>query len=155
MTDAIAIAVQVLPEGRGLPVPTYMSARAAGCDLYAAVDQPLSLRPGERARISTGIAIAVPAGFEAQVRPRSGLALASGITCLNSPGTVDSDYRGAVSVILINHGSDTFVVRRGDRIAQLVVAEVRQAEFRVVDELDATARGAGGFGSTGHAADST
>jgi len=151
MSEALEVQVQVLPEGRGLPLPSYMSAHAAGCDLYAAIDGEVTIAPGERALISAGIAVAVPPGFEAQVRPRSGLALRHGITCLNSPGTVDSDYRGPVSVILINHGLEPFVVKRGDRIAQLVIARVAQAAFREVSDLAGTARGAGAFGSTGHA----
>lgn len=155
MSEVVAVDVQVLPEGRGLPLPAYMSNAAAGCDLYAAVDQDVTLAPGERTLISTGIAISLPTGFEAQVRPRSGMALRFGITCLNAPGTIDSDYRGPVSVVLINHGSDPFVIRRGDRIAQLVIGRVAQGDFRQVDSLDQTARGAGGFGSTGHVAERT
>jgi len=151
MTDVVDVQVQVLPEGRGLPLPSYMSASAAGCDLYAAVENEVAIAAGERRLISAGIAVAVPTGFEAQVRPRSGLALRHGITCLNSPGTVDSDYRGPISVILINHGSEPFIVRRGDRIAQLVIAKVAQAAFRAVTDLGPTRRGAGGFGSTGQA----
>jgi dUTP pyrophosphatase len=122
-------------------------------DLRAAVadDAPVTLAPGARDAVPTGLAIALPPGFEAQVRPRSGLALKSGITCLNSPGTVDADYRGEVKVILINHGAEPFVIRRGDRIAQLVIAPVIQARWTEVDTLDETARGAGGFGSTGKA----
>lgn len=153
MTESVAVDVQVLPEGRGLPLPTYMTSSAAGCDLYAAVDDDVSIAPGQRKLISTGIAIAVPPGYEAQVRPRSGLALTYGVTCLNSPGTIDSDYRGPVSVIIVNHGSDTFVVRRGDRIAQLIVARVAQADFHPVERLDSTERGPAGFGSTGHVAE--
>lgn len=155
MSEVVAVDVQVLPEGRGLPLPAYMSSAAAGCDLYAAVDHEVTLAPGERTLISTGIAISLPAGFEGQVRPRSGLALRFGVTCLNAPGTIDSDYRGPVSVVLINLGSDPFVIRRGDRIAQLVIGRVTQGDFRQVDSLDQTARGAGGFGSTGHVAERT
>jgi dUTP pyrophosphatase len=154
MSETIEVELQVLPEGRGLPLPTYMSSHAAGCDLYAAIERDVTIAPGERRLVSTGIALAVPPGYEAQVRPRSGLALKHGITCLNSPGTIDSDYRGPVSIILVNHGSDPFVVRRGDRIAQLIVARVAQANFRAVDRLDATLRGNAGFGSTGHTTES-
>jgi len=126
---------------------------AAGMDLRAAVpaDAPLTLRPGDRHAVPTGLAMAIPPGFEGQVRPRSGLALRHGVTCLNSPGTVDADYRGEVKVILINHGPEAFVVRRGDRIAQLLISPVAQASWREVESLDETARGAGGFGSTGAA----
>lgn len=140
-----------LPHGEGIPLPAYETSQAAGMDLRAAVpeDDPVILRPGDRHAVPTGLAFALPAGFEAQVRPRSGLALKSGITCLNSPGTVDADYRGEVKVILINHGPEAFTIRRGDRIAQLVVAPVVQATWAEVASLDETARGAGGFGSTG------
>jgi dUTP pyrophosphatase len=145
------VAVRRLPHGEGLPLPAYETAQAAGMDLRAAVPEetPLTLEPGERAAVPTGLAIALPPGFEAQVRPRSGLALKAGITCLNSPGTVDADYRGEVKVILINLGQEPFVIRRGERIAQMVVAPVVQATWREVENLDETARGGGGFGSTG------
>jgi dUTP pyrophosphatase len=140
-----------LPHAEGLPLPAYETAQAAGMDLRAAVpqDEPLVLRPGSRFPVPTGLAFALPPGFEGQVRPRSGLAFKSGITCLNSPGTVDADYRGEVKVILINLGEEDFTIRRGDRIAQLVVAPVVQARWREVESLDDTARGSGGFGSTG------
>ena len=140
-----------LAHGADLPLPAYETAQAAGMDLRAAVldDAPLTLRPGERFAVPTGLAFALPPGFEGQVRPRSGLAFKSGITCLNSPGTIDADYRGEVKVILINHGPDDFVIRRGNRIAQLVIAPVVQATWDEVADLDSTARGAGGFGSTG------
>jgi dUTP pyrophosphatase len=140
-----------LPHGEGLPLPAYETAQAAGMDLRAAVpeDEPLTLRPGSRFPVPTGLAIALPAGFEGQVRPRSGLALKHGVTCLNSPGTVDADYRGEVKVILVNHGEEDFVIRRGERIAQLVIAPVVQAAWDEVESLDDTVRGAGGFGSTG------
>jgi len=140
-----------LPHAVGLPLPAYETAQAAGMDLRAAVpeEEPLILRPGSRFAVPTGLAFALPAGFEGQVRPRSGLAFKSGVTCLNTPGTVDADYRGEVKVILINHGPDDFVIRRGDRIAQLVIAPVVQATWAEVESLDETARGAGGFGSTG------
>jgi dUTP pyrophosphatase len=140
-----------LPHGEGLPLPAYETAQAAGMDLRAAVpeDEPLTLRPGSRFPVPTGLAFALPAGFEGQVRPRSGLAFKHGVTCLNSPGTVDADYRGEVKVILVNHGEEDFVIRRGERIAQLVIAPVVQAVWAEVDSLDETVRGAGGFGSTG------
>ena len=151
--SAIEVGILRLPHGEGLPLPAYETAGAAGMDLRAAVpdDAPLVIRPGGRAAAPTGLCIALPDGFEAQVRPRSGLALRSGITCLNSPGTVDSDYRGEVKVILANLGEEDFVVRRGDRIAQLVVCPVVRAAWRETDSLDSTARGAGGLGSTGAA----
>ena len=140
-----------LPHGRDLPLPAYETAQAAGMDLRAAVpeDEPLVLRPGDRFPVPTGLAFALPPGFEGQVRPRSGLAFKHGITCLNSPGTVDADYRGEVKVILVNHGPEDFTIRRGERIAQLVIAPVIQAAWQEVESLDETARGAGGFGSTG------
>ena len=145
------VPIMRLPHGEGLPLPAYETAQAAGMDLRAAVpaDVPLVLRPGDRFPVPTGLAFALPPGFEGQVRPRSGLAFKSGITCLNSPGTVDADYRGEVKVILINHGPDDFTIRRGDRIAQLVIAPVVQAAWSEVVSLDETTRGAGGFGSTG------
>ena len=145
------VAVTRLAHGADLPLPAYETAHAAGMDLRAAVpaDEPLTLRPGDRHAVPTGLAMAIPPGFEGQVRPRSGLALRHGVTCLNSPGTVDADYRGEVKVILINHGPEAFVVRRGDRIAQLLISPVVQASWREVESLDETQRGAGGFGSTG------
>jgi len=140
-----------LPHGQGLPLPAYETAQAAGMDLRAAVpdDEPLTLRPGSRFPVPTGLAFALPPGFEGQVRPRSGLAFKHGVTCLNTPGTVDADYRGEVKVILINLGEEDFVIRRGERIAQLVIAPVVQAAWAEVESLDETVRGAGGFGSTG------
>ena len=140
-----------LPHADGLPLPAYETAQAAGMDLRAAVPEetPLILHPGDRYAVPTGLAFALPQGFEGQVRPRSGLAFKSGITCLNSPGTIDADYRGEVKVILINHGPEDFVIRRGDRIAQLVIAPVVQAAWVEVNDLDDTDRGSGGFGSTG------
>ncbi len=145
------VAIMRLDHARDLPLPTYESPGAAGMDLRAAVaeNQPLVLRPGSRAAVPTGLAIALPPGHEAQVRPRSGLALRNGVTPLNSPGTVDADYRGEIKVILINLGEDDFTIRRGDRIAQLVIAPVAQATWREVEGLGETDRGAGGFGSTG------
>jgi dUTP pyrophosphatase len=143
----ISIALQRLPHGDGLPMPAYATTGAAGMDVVAAED--LDLAPGARHAVATGFAMAIPEGYEVQVRPRSGLALKHGITCLNTPGTIDSDYRGEVKVILANLGDAPFPVRRGDRIAQLVPAPVQRAIFVAVDSLDDTARGAGGFGSTG------
>ncbi|MBA2636305.1 MAG: dUTP diphosphatase [Sphingomonas sp.] len=136
-----------LPHGEGLPLPRYASEDAAGLDVTAA--EELTLAPGERHAVATGFAIEIPRGFEVQVRPRSGLAFKNGITCLNTPGTIDSDYRGEVKVILVNLGQEPFEVRRGERIAQLVPAPVLRADFVEVGELGGTARGAGGFGSTG------
>ena len=140
-----------LAHAEGLPLPAYETSGAAGMDLRAAVadDAPFVLAPGDRAAIPTGLALALPDGFEAQIRPRSGLALKSGVAPLNTPGTVDADYRGEIKVILMNHGRDAFVINRGDRIAQMVIAPVVQATWAEVDSLDDTARGAGGFGSTG------
>lgn len=145
----VAVRVERLPHGAGLPLPQYMSPGASGADLLAAVDKPLTLAPGERGLIPTGLRLALPPGYEAQVRPRSGLALRHGVTCLNSPGTIDEDYRGEVRVILINLGAEPFTVRRGERIAQLVVAPVSRVEWVEGGELDATERGEGGFGHTG------
>ena len=144
------VRVERLPHAEGLPLPAYETGGSAGMDLRAAVpdDAPLTLAPGARALVPTGLKIALEPGFEAQVRPRSGLALKHGLTCLNSPGTIDSDYRGEVGVILINHGQEPFVIRRGERIAQMVIARHEQATM-VEAALDDTARGAGGFGSTG------
>lgn len=145
------VRVERLPHSEGLPLPAYETTGSAGMDLRAAVadEAPLTLQPGARALIPTGLKIALEPGFEAQVRPRSGLALKHGVTCLNSPGTIDSDYRGEVGVILVNHGQEPFVVRRGERIAQMVIARHEQAAMIEVGALDETARGAGGFGSTG------
>jgi dUTP diphosphatase len=131
-----------------LPLPRYMTAGAAGMDLMADVTEPVELPPGGRALIPSGLAVEIPAGFEAQVRPRSGLALRHGVTLLNSPGTIDSDYRGEIMVLLINLGSEPFTVQRGDRIAQLIVAPVTRAELREADNLSTSRRGAGGFGHT-------
>ena len=140
-----------LPHGEGLPLPTYHSEHAAGLDVVAGVpeDAPVGLAPGARALVPTGFALELPTGFEAQLRPRSGLALKSGVTILNSPGTIDADYRGEVKVLLVNLGAEPFVVRRGMRIAQLVVARVEHARIEPVTELGGTPRGQGGFGSTG------
>jgi dUTP pyrophosphatase len=145
----VRVALQRLPHGEGLPPPEYMTEHAAGADLRAAVREQLTLLPGARALVPTGFSIALPAGYEAQIRPRSGLAIRSGVTCLNSPGTIDADYRGEVAVVLANFGSEPVVVRRGDRIAQLVVAPVSRSAFELVEELPPTLRGDRGFGSTG------
>ncbi|MCC2113250.1 MAG: dUTP diphosphatase [Hyphomicrobiales bacterium] len=140
-----------LPHAEGLPQPAYQSAAAAGIDLVAAVppDAPIVLNPGDRALVATGLSIALPTGFEGQVRPRSGLAVRHGVTVLNSPGTIDADYRGEIKVALINHGAEPFAIERGLRIAQLVIASVATAILIEVEALDETDRGAGGFGSTG------
>jgi dUTP pyrophosphatase len=145
------IALARLPHAEGLPPPAYETPGSAGMDLRAAVPEgePMVLKPGARAMVPTGLQIAVPAGFEAQVRPRSGLAAKAGITCLNTPGTIDSDYRGEVKVILANLGEEDFTIRRGDRIAQMVICPIVQAEWVEAETLEETARGAGGFGSTG------
>jgi dUTP pyrophosphatase len=147
MSQAIAIRLRRLPHGEGLPPPAYATAGAAGMDVVAA--EALTLAPGARAAVATGFAIAIPEGYEVQVRPRSGLAIKHGITCLNTPGTIDSDYRGEVKVILINLGEAPFPIARGERIAQLVPAPVQRATLAIVDALDDTDRGSGGFGSTG------
>ncbi len=146
---SVTVAVKRLPEGEGLPLPRYMSEDAAGADLCAAVFEDLTLQPGARALVPTGFAIALPSGYEAQVRPRSGLAMRHGVTCLNSPGTIDADYRGPVCVVLANLGAEPFVVRRGERIAQLVVAPVSRAHFDPIEDLSETERATAGFGSTG------
>jgi dUTP pyrophosphatase len=147
--SALAVPLKVLPHGAGLPLPAYATADAAGVDLSAALDAPLILAPGERQAVPTGIALALPAGWEGQVRPRSGLALRHGLTILNSPGTIDADYRGEIRVILANLGSAPVTIARGERIAQLVIAPVSRATWQVVSDLPATSRGSGGFGSTG------
>ncbi len=150
--SGVSVPVVRLPHGADLPLPAYATSDSAGMDLLAAVDDPVSLAPGERGLVPTGLTIALPAGYEAQVRPRSGLALRHGVTVLNSPGTIDADYRGEVKVILANLGSETFTVTRGMRIAQMVVSAVTQTVWREVAsdaELPGSQRGAGGFGSTG------
>ncbi|MGO9359481.1 MAG: dUTP diphosphatase [Xanthobacteraceae bacterium] len=151
MAALVRIDVLQLPHGEGLPLPAYQSAHAAGLDLVAAVaeDKPLTLAPGERALVPTGLAIALPPSHEAQVRPRSGLAAKHGVTVLNSPGTIDADYRGEIGVLLINLGQAPFVVRRGERIAQMIVAPVAQADLVKVAALPSSERGGAGFGSTG------
>ncbi len=143
------ISLQKLPHGADLPLPAYATEQSAGMDLLAAIDAPLTIKAGERAIVPTGIAIALPAGFEAQIRPRSGLAAKNGITVLNSPGTIDADYRGEIKAILINHSAEDFTIERGMRIAQMVIAKYESVQFSVCENLDETARGAGGFGSTG------
>ncbi len=147
LNDPVPIAIKRLDHGADLPLPAYATAGAAGMDVVAA--EAVTLAPGGRHAVATGLAMAIPPGFEVQVRPRSGLALKHGITVPNTPGTIDSDYRGELKVILINHGTAPFEVRRGDRIAQLVLAPVVQAAWLEVHALDETTRGAGGFGSTG------
>lgn len=151
MTQTVTIQVAALPHFEGLALPAYETALSAGMDLRAAVPEaePLTLASGARALVPTGLTMALPAGFEAQIRPRSGLALKHGVTCLNTPGTIDADYRGEVKVLLINLGQEPFVIKRGERIAQMVIAPVTQAGWDVVTELSETKRGAGGFGSTG------
>ena len=151
MTTSIDVKVMQLPHGKGLDLPAYESQHAAGMDLRAAIGEgnDIVLAPGERAMVPTGLAIALPVGFEAQVRPRSGLAAKQGVTVLNSPGTVDADYRGEVKVILINHGADDFTIARGERIGQMVLAPVTRIAWQAVDSLPETMRGEGGFGSTG------
>lgn len=143
------VGIRRLPEGFGLPLPAYMTAGAAGADVCAALAEDLTIPPGGRALVPAGFSLAVPSGYEVQIRPRSGLALRAGVTLLNTPGTIDADYRGPVGVIVANFGTEPFVVRRGDRIAQLVLAPVARAAFDLEDEHDITARAAGGFGSTG------
>ncbi len=149
MPSDIAISVQILPHGTGLDLPAYATPGAAGMDAIAAVTDPLTLAPGDRFAVPTGLAMAIPEGFEVQVRPRSGLAFKHGLTVANAPGTIDSDYRGEVKVILINLGPDPVIITRGMRIAQLVPAAVTRAHLVVVETLDDTTRGTGGFGSTG------
>ncbi len=145
----VEVQIQRLPHGAGLPLPSYATAGAAGMDLLAAIDQPVIIAPAGRALIPTGIAIALPAGFEMQIRPRSGLALKHGITLPNTPGTIDEDYRGEIQVIMLNAGDESFTVTRGMRIAQAVLAPVFRAAWTEVENLGETERGAGGFGSTG------
>lgn len=151
MSSTVKVEVQQLPHGEGLQLPAYQTAHAAGMDLLAAVPDsaPVVLEPGKIAMVPTALSIALPPGHEAQVRPRSGLAAKHGITVLNSPGTIDADYRGEIAVLLINHGSAAFTIKRGERIAQMVIAPVSQAELVVVTALGETERGSGGFGSTG------
>jgi dUTP pyrophosphatase len=151
VSAVVKVDIRQLPHGEGLALPAYQSTHAAGLDLLAAVPEhaPMILAPGQHAMIPTGLVIALPPGHEAQVRPRSGLAAKHGVTVLNSPGTIDADYRGEINVLLINHGTAPFTIRRGERIAQMVIAAVVQAELRSVTSLSETERGSGGFGSTG------
>ena len=149
MSKGTSVSITQLPHAKGLNLPNYATELSAGVDLEAAVEAPVTLKPGERQLIPTGLAIALPEGYEAQIRPRSGLALKNGVTVLNSPGTIDADYRGEIKVILANLGSEPFTVERGMRVAQMVVAAYARVSWNVVDKLDETARGMGGFGSTG------
>lgn len=148
MIEDIRVVIQQLPGNEDLPLPRYMTQHAAGLDLFAAVRQDLELPPGQRDMIPTGVAIALPEGYEAQIRPRSGVAWQHGITLINTPGTIDADYRGEICILLINHGNRSFVVRRGDRIAQMVVQRVCRVQWDVQSELNPTSRGEGGFGHT-------
>ena len=143
------IKVEITRCRSGACLPRYMTEAAAGMDLYARLDSDVILPPGERVMVATGIAIALPLGYEAQIRPRSGLAAKHGVTLLNTPGTIDADYRGEISVILINHGSDEFVVKDGERVAQMIIAPVSRCRWNLVESLDETSRGSGGFGHTG------
>ena len=147
MTDPVGVQVKRLPHGHGLDLPAYATDGAAGMDVLSA--ESLTLKRGQRHAVATGLSMAIPQGYEIQVRPRSGLALKHGITVPNTPGTIDSDYRGELKIILINYGEDDFAIERGDRVAQLVLAPVTQAAWEEVEDLDATTRGEGGFGSTG------
>jgi len=147
--EPVRVDVEVLPEAEGLELPHYASPGSAGMDLRAAIAEPVTLQPGEIGLVTTGLRLAIPAGYEAQIRPRSGLALKHGLTIPNAPGTIDSDYRGVLQVILANLGREPFTIRRGDRIAQMVIAPVSRAELRPVDQLGDTERGEGGFGSSG------
>lgn len=147
MGEAVGVAVKRLPHGEGLALPAYATHGAAGMDVLSAED--ITLAPGMRHPVATGLAMAIPDGYEIQVRPRSGLAFKHGVTVPNTPGTIDSDYRGELKILLINHGTDDFVIKRGERVAQLVLAPVTQARWHEVEELDDTVRGSGGFGSTG------
>lgn len=149
MTDTATVQVKKLSNFKDLDLPHYSTEHSAGMDLYAAVYEPVTLQPGERTIIPTGLSIALPEGYEAQIRPRSGLAIKNGLTCLNAPGTIDADYRGEVGVILANLGQDAFTVERGMRVAQMVIARYTRAQWDETEELSETVRGAGGFGSTG------
>lgn len=150
MKETLAVQVKTLPHFEGLSLPQYMTEGASGIDLLAACQSPLVIQPGDRVLVPTGIVISLPKDTEAQIRPRSGLAIKHGITLLNTPGTIDADYRGEIQVIVINHGKEAFTVTRGMRIAQMVFAPVVKARLEAVDNLDGTSRGAGGFGHTGH-----
>jgi dUTP pyrophosphatase len=148
-TAQLRVAIKIWDHAKDLPVPAYATAQAAGMDVVAAIDTPITLNTGDIAMVPTGISIALPAGYECQVRPRSGLAAKNGVTVLNAPGTVDADYRGEIKAILINHGKAPFTIERGMRIAQIVIARYEQATWDICEDLEETARGAGGFGSTG------
>ena len=143
------VKISIKKEYEDLPIPQYKTSLSAGVDLYACIDEDVLLNPGEKALVSSGLRVALPPGYEAQIRPRSGLALKHGISIVNTPGTVDADYRGIIGIILINHGKEPFVVKRGERIAQMVINKVAQAEWDIVESLDETDRGEGGFGHTG------
>lgn len=145
----VSINLKVLPHGQDLELPKYATSMSAGADLMAAISDEITLKPGERKLVPTGIALGLPANYEAQIRPRSGLALKNGITVLNTPGTIDADYRGEICVILVNLSQENFTITRGMRIAQMIIAPVTQGSWNIVSDLDETARGAGGFGSTG------
>ena len=145
----LSVSVQRLSHARDLPLPRYHTEQSAGVDVHAAIDTPIVVQSGERAVVPTGLALALPAGYEAQVRPRSGLALKYGVSLVNTPGTIDADYRGEITIILINHGKEPFAVQRGDRIAQIIFNKFERANLVEVTELDVTGRGVGGFGSTG------
>jgi dUTP pyrophosphatase len=149
MTTPLTVSITQLLHAKGLNLPKYATEQSAGLDLEAAIDTPLTLKPGERALVATGLAIALPAGYEAQIRPRSGLAAKNGVTVLNSPGTIDADYRGEIKVILANLGAEPFTVERGMRVAQMVIAQHSRVSWNAVETLDETERGEGGFGSTG------
>jgi dUTP pyrophosphatase len=149
MSKKLTIKFLTLPHGEGVPLPKYMSHAASGMDIYAAIENEVTINPGERALIPTGFKMALPVGYEAQVRPRSGLAIKNGISVLNTPGTIDEDYRGEVGVILINLGKEAFKIKRGDRVAQMVINKVEQADIEVVTDLSETSRSTGGFGHTG------
>ena len=149
MTTSLPVSITQLPHAKGLSLPKYGTEHSAGMDLEAAIDISVTLKPGDRAIVPTGLAIALPAGYEAQIRPRSGLAAKNGVTVLNTPGTIDADYRGEIKVILINLGTEAFTVERGMRIAQMVIAVYSRVAWNAVESLDETARGDGGFGSTG------
>jgi dUTP pyrophosphatase len=147
--EKIVVQISRTSGNEDMSLPTKMSNQAAGFDVYAAISQPIVLDPGQRTLVPTGISVALPDGMEAQIRPRSGLALKKGITCLNSPGTIDADYRGEIGVILINHGDESFLIKRGDRIAQMVLQYVPKIEWQIADDLPSSERGSGGFGYTG------
>lgn len=149
MTKSLPVSITQLPHAKGLGLPKYGTEHSAGMDLEAAIDIPVTLKPGERAMVPTGLAIALPAGYEAQIRPRSGLAAKNGVTVLNTPGTIDADYRGEIKVILINLGTEPFTIERGLRIAQMVIAAYNHVVWNIKETLDETERGTGGFGSTG------